>query len=132
MLFLPQIWPVVRHASVLLKDVYDTFLSPTPSRAQSPPNVLLDDLLDSAPPLAAAVDNLSDEIFGTPDSPSDLVQSRNEFARALVNVASAVKAFWKVKEDARPANDKGSRAYFVDQFAQLNVAVQSVQWTATP
>ena len=121
----------MRHASVLLKDVYNALLSPTSSRAQSPPNALLDDLLDSAPPFAAAVDNLSNEVFGTPDSPSDLDQSRNEFARALASVASAVKAFWKEREDPRPASDKGSRAYFVDQFTRLNVAVESVQWTVT-
>ncbi|KAH9063444.1 hypothetical protein EDB87DRAFT_1603759 [Lactarius vividus] len=126
-----KIWPVVHHASELLKDVHITLLSPTPSRAQSPPNALLDDLADSAPPFAAAVDNLSDEIFDFPDDPTDFDQSRNEFARALAAVASAVKAFWKGKEDARPVSHKGSRAYFVDQFAQLNVAVESVEWTHT-
>ncbi|KAI9466204.1 hypothetical protein BJY52DRAFT_1240290 [Lactarius psammicola] len=126
-----KIWPVVHHASALLKDVYTALLSPTPSRAQSPPNALLDDLVDSAPPFAAAVDNLADEIFDIPENPSDFEQSRNEFARALATVASAVKAFWKEKEDSRPAGHKGSRAYFVDQFAQLNVAVESVQWTHT-
>ncbi len=121
----------MNHASALLKDIYNTLLPPEPSRTQSPSNTLLDDLLDSAPPFVAAVDELADEIFGTSDSPSDLEQSRNEFARALTTVASAVKAFWKGKEDSRPASEKGSRAYFVDQFNQLNVAVQSLHWTVT-
>jgi hypothetical protein len=126
-----QIWPVVHHASALLKDVYIALLSPVSSRAQSLPNTLLDNLLDSAPPFAAAVDNLADEIFNTPDNSPELEQSRNEFARALATVAGAVKAFWKGKEDPRPASDKGSRAYFIDQFTQLNVAAKSVQWTVT-
>ncbi|KAH9180543.1 hypothetical protein EDB89DRAFT_1919666 [Lactarius sanguifluus] len=126
-----KIWPVVHHASELLKDIHIALLSPTPSRAQLPPNALLDDLADSAPPFAAAVDNLSDEIFDLPDNPTDFDQSRNNFARALAAVASAVKAFWKGKEDNRPVSHKGSRAYFVDQFAQLNVAVESVEWTHT-
>ncbi|KAI9446464.1 hypothetical protein H4582DRAFT_1905869 [Lactarius indigo] len=126
-----KIWPVVHHASELLKDIHIALLSPTPSRAQSPPNALLDDLADSAPPFAAAVDNLADEIFDFPDDPTDFDQSRNEFARALAAVANAVKAFWKGKEDARPVSHKGSRAYFVDQFAELNVAVESVEWMHT-
>lgn len=117
------------HAKALLKDVYIALLSPTSSQAQSLPDALLDDLADSAPPFSAAVDNLADEVFNSPDNSSELEQSRNEFARALATVASAVKAFWKGKEDPRPASDKGSRAYFVDQFAQLNVAVESVEWT---
>jgi len=125
------IWPVVHHASALLKDIYIALLSPTSLRAQSLPNALLDDLLDSAPPFAAAVDNLADEIFNTPDNSSELDQSRNEFARALGTVASAVKALWKGKKDPRPGSDKGSRAYFIDQFTQLHVAVKSVQWAVT-
>ncbi|KAH9079403.1 hypothetical protein EDB83DRAFT_2342405 [Lactarius deliciosus] len=126
-----KIWPVVQHASELLKNIHIALLSPTPSRAQSPPNALLDDLADSAPPFAAAVDNLADEIFDSPDDPTNSEQSRNDFARALAAVASAVKAFWKGKEDPRPVSHKGSRAYFVDQFAQLNVAVESVEWAHT-
>jgi len=116
---------------VLLKDVYIALLSHTSSLRQSLPNTLLDDLLDSAPPFAAAVDNLADEIFNTPDNPSDLDQSRDEFARALATVASAVKASWKGKEDPKPASDKGSRAYFIDQCTQLDAAVESVQWAVT-
>lgn len=126
-----KLWTVVAHASMLLQDIYNSLLSPTPSRAQPPTNALLDDLVDSAPPFAAAVDNLADEIFDAQDSPPDFEQNRNEFARALATIASATKAFWKGKEDPRPASDKGSRAYFVDQFAQLNVAVESVQSTVT-
>lgn len=127
------IWPVVHHTSALLKDVYIALLARRSSLVQYLPDtlLLLDNLLDSAPPFAAAVDNLADEIFNTPDNTSDLDQSRDEFARALATVASAVKAFWKGKEDSRPASDKGSRAYFIDQFAQLNGAVESVQWTVT-
>jgi hypothetical protein len=77
------------------------------------------------------VDNPDDEIFNTPNNPSDLDQSRDEFARAVATVASAVKAFWKGKEDPRPASDKGSRAYFIDHFTHLNAAVESVQWAVT-
>lgn len=119
----------MHHASALLKDVYIALLSCT--SAQSLPNTLFDDLLDSAPPFAAAVDNLADEIFNTPDNPSDLDQSRDEFARALATVASAVKAFWKGKEDTRPTSNNSSRAYFIDQFTQLNAAVESVRWAVT-
>lgn len=121
----------MHHASALLKDVYIALLSCTSPLAQSLPNTQLDDLLDSAPPFAAAVDNLADEIFNTPDNFSDLDQCRDEFASALATVASAVKAFWKGKEDPRPASDNGSRSYFIDQFTQLNAAVESVRWSVT-
>jgi hypothetical protein len=77
------------------------------------------------------VDSLADEIINTLDHPSDLDQSRDEFARALATVAGAVKAFWKGKEDCSPASDKNSRPYFVDRFTQLNAAVESVQWAVT-
>ncbi|KAF8275023.1 hypothetical protein EI94DRAFT_19499 [Lactarius quietus] len=100
------IGPVVHDASALLKDIYIALLSPMSSQARSFPNALLDDLLESAPPFAAAVDNLADEIFNTPDKPSDLEQSRDEFTRALATVASAVKSFWKEKADSRPASEK--------------------------
>jgi hypothetical protein len=107
-----QILPVVHHASALLKDVKIALLSRTSRLARSLPDTLLDDLLDSAPPFAAAVDNLADEIFNSPDILSDLDQSRDKFVRALATVATAVKAFWKGKEDPRPANEKGSRGIF--------------------
>jgi hypothetical protein len=97
-----------QYASALLKDVYIALLSRTSSLV---PDTLLDDLLDSAPPFAAAVDR-ADEIFNTPDNLLDLDQSRDEFARALTTVASVVKAFWKGKEDCGPTSDKCSRAYF--------------------
>ncbi|KAN0137318.1 hypothetical protein V8E53_004763 [Lactarius tabidus] len=76
------ILPVVQHASALLKDVNIALLGP------------------------AAVDNLADEIFNSPDNLSDLDQSRDEFVRALATVATTVKAFWKGKKDPSPANEK--------------------------
>jgi hypothetical protein len=75
---------------------------------------LPDTLLDSAPPFAAAEDNLADGIFNGPDNLSDLDRSRDEFAHTLATVATAIKAFWKEIEDPRPANEKGSRIYFID------------------
>ena len=93
-------------------------------------NALLDHLLDSAPPLVADVDDLATHIYGSSDDPSQLGEARDSFARVLVSMTGAVKAFWKGKEDLRPASEKGSRAYFIEQFAQLNVAVETVQWTA--
>jgi hypothetical protein len=75
-----------------------------------------------------AVDNLATQVYGTPDDPSHLSEARDSFARALSSLASAVKGFWKGKEDPRPAYEKGSRTYFTEQFAQLNVAVEGVQW----
>jgi hypothetical protein len=86
-------------------------------------------LLDSAPPLAAAVDTLATNVYGTPDDPSHLGEARDSFARALTPLTSAVKSFWKGNEDPRLASEKGSRTYFIEQFAQLNVAVEAVQWT---
>ncbi|KAN0137235.1 hypothetical protein V8E53_004945, partial [Lactarius tabidus] len=95
------ILPVVHHASALLKDVKIALLSRTSRLARSLPDTLLDDLLDSAPPFAAAVDNLADEIFNSPDILSDLDQSRDKFVR---------------KEDPRPANERDSRIYFIDHL----------------
>ncbi|KAI9509378.1 hypothetical protein F5148DRAFT_768271 [Russula earlei] len=120
---------IVERTSALFHDVRGALLPPLRAPAQTPPNALLDDLLDSAPPLVAAVDNLATQIYGAPDDPSSLHESRDSFARALTSVAIAVKAFWKGKEDTRPASKKGSRAYFVEQFAQLNAAVEALQWT---
>ncbi|KAN0137308.1 hypothetical protein V8E53_004753, partial [Lactarius tabidus] len=94
------ILPVVHHASALLKDVNTALLSRMSRLAQSLP----DTLLDSAPPFAAAEDNLAGRD----------IQRRDEFAHALATVATAVKAFWKEIEDPRPANEKGSRVYFID------------------
>ncbi|KAI0273625.1 hypothetical protein BC834DRAFT_966125 [Gloeopeniophorella convolvens] len=119
---------LVKRASLLLDDIRISLLPPLRAPAQPPSNPVLDDLLDSALPFVAAVDGLVTRIYSSPDNPSDLEEARNEFARALAAVASAVKGFWKGKEDTRPASEKGSRAYFVEQFAQLNVATQSVQW----
>ena len=79
----------------------------------------------------AAVDDLATEIYGTPDNPSPLDEARDSFVRALTSVARAVKAFWNGKEDTRPASEKGSRTYFIEQFAQLNAAVDAVQWTVS-
>jgi hypothetical protein len=124
-----QIFNVVERASTLFDNIRFTLISPPRAPAQPPPNALLDDLLDSAPPLVAAVDELATRIYGTPDDPSYLDEGRDLFARALTPLSNAVKNFWKGKEDPRPANEKGSRTYFIEQFAQLNVAVEAVQWT---
>ena len=105
-------------------------MPPLRAAAQPPPNALLDNLLDSAPPLVAAVDNLATHVYGSPDDPSHLGDGRDSFARALIFLTNAVKGFWRGKEDPRPASEKGSQAYFIEQFAQLNVAVEAVQWTA--
>jgi hypothetical protein len=78
----------------------------------------------------AAVDDLATHIYGSPDDPSSLGEARDSFARVLVSITSAVKGFWKGKEDPRPASEKGSHAYLIEQFSQLNVAVEAVQWTA--
>ena len=123
-----QIYNVVERTSTLLEDIHSALLSPTRAPAQPPPNALLDDLLDSAPPLVAAVDKLATEIYGTPDEPSSLDEVRDSFARALTPLSSAVKNFWKGREDSRSASERGSRTYFIEKFAQLNVAVESVQW----
>ena len=75
------------------------------------------------------MDNLATQVYGTAEeNASHLSEARDEFARALIAVIAALKKFWKGKEDSRPARLKGSRAYFVEQFVQLNVAVESVQW----
>jgi hypothetical protein len=124
-----QILNVVERTSALINDILGALL-PLRAAAQPLPNALLDHLLDSAPPLVAAVDELATHIYDSPDDPSQLGEARNSFARALVSMTSAVKAFWKGKEDTRSASEKGSRAYFIEQFAQLNVAVETVQWTA--
>ena len=124
-----QIFKAVERTSTLFIDIRSTLLSPPRAPAQPPPNALLDDLLDSAPPLVAAVDELATRIYGTPEEPSHLDEGRDLFARALTPLSSAVKNFWKGKEDSRPASEKGSRTYFIEQFAQLNVAVETVQWT---
>lgn len=120
----------MRRTSALFQDILGAFLAPLRAPAQPPPNALLDDLLDSAPPLVAAVDNLATQVYGTSDDPSQLDEARDSFARALVSMTSAVKGFWKGKEDPRPANERGSRTYFIEQFTQLNIAVEAVQWTA--
>lgn len=122
-----QIFNVVERTSTLFKEIRNALLSPAP--AQPAPNALLDDLLDSAPPLVAAVDELATQIYGTPDEPSSLDEARDSFARALAPLSSAVKNFWKGKEDIRPAHEKGSRKYFIKQFELLNVAVEATQWT---
>jgi hypothetical protein len=103
-----------------------------PPRAAAQPllNALPDNLLDSVPPLVAAVDNLTAHVYGSPDDPSHLGDGRDSFARALISLTNAVKDFWRGKEDPRPASEMGSKAYFIEQFAQLNVAVEAVQWTA--
>lgn len=75
------------------------------------------------------MDELATRIYGTPDEPSHLEEGRDSFARALTPLSSTVKKFWKGKEDSRPASEMGSRTYFIEQFAQLNVAVEAVQWT---
>lgn len=124
-----QIYEVARHTSTLFSDIRSALLSPPRAPAQPPPNALLDDLLDSAPPLVAAVDELATQIYGTPDDPSSLDEARNSFARALTPLSSAVKNFWKGREDSRPAGEWGSRTYFIENLAQLNVAVEAVQWT---
>jgi hypothetical protein len=124
-----QIFNVVERTSTLLIDIRIALLSPPRAPAQPPPNALLDDLLDSAPPLVAAVDELATHIYGTPDEPSHLDEGRDSFARALTPLSSAIKNFWRGKEDSRPASETGSRTYFIEQFAQLNVAVEAVQWT---
>lgn len=74
------------------------------------------------------MDELATQIYGTPDEPSSLDEARDSFARALTPLRSAVKSFWKGKEDSRPAGEKGSRTYFIEKFAQLNVAVEALQW----
>jgi hypothetical protein len=124
---------VAQRTSALFNDIRTALLpaarAPAAQALAPPPNALLDDLLDSAPPLVAAVDNLATQIYGTSsENSSPLNEARDEFARALIAVITAVKNFWKGKEDPRPASEKGSRAYFTEQFAQLNVAVESVQW----
>jgi hypothetical protein len=119
----------VRRTSALFHDIRGALLPPLRAQAQPPPNALLDDLLDSAPPVVAAVDDLATHVYGTPDDPSHLGEARDSFARALTPLISAVKSFWKGKEDPRPASEKGSRTYFIELFAQLNVAVEAVQWT---
>lgn len=119
----------MRRTSALFHDIRAALLPPLRAPAQPPPNALLDDLLDSAPPLVAAVDNLATHVYGTPDEPSHLDEARDSFARAMTPLTSAVKSFWKGKEDPRPASEKGSRTYFTEQFTQLNVAVEAVQWT---
>lgn len=116
----------MERTSTLFNDIRSTLLSH--STAQPPPNALLDDLLDSAPPLVAAVDELATQIYGTSDEPSSLDEARDSFARALTPLSTAVKSFWKGKVDSRPAGEKGSRAYFIEQFAKLNVAVEALQW----
>jgi hypothetical protein len=78
----------------------------------------------------ASVDNLATHVYGSPDDPSHLGDGRNLFARTLISLTNAVKGFWGGKEDPRPASEKGSQAYLIEQFAQLNVAVEAVQWTA--
>ena len=125
-----QITNVVRRTSALFRDILGAILAPLRAPAQLPPNALLDDLLDSAPPLVAAVDNLATQVYGTPDDPSQLGEACDSFARALVPVTSAVKGFWKGKEDLRPANEKGSQTYFIEQFTQLNITVEAVHWMA--
>lgn len=124
-----KIFIVVERTSTLFIDIRSTLLSPPRAPARPPPNALLDDLLDSAPPLVAAVDELATRIYGTPDDPSHLDEGRDSFARALTPLSSAIKNFWKGKEDSRSASEKGSRTYFIENFAQLNVAVEAVQWT---
>jgi hypothetical protein len=124
---------VAQRTSTLFDDVLSVLLvTSRPSSVQTPPppsNALLDDLLDSAAPLVAAMDNLATQVYGTAEeNASHLSEARDEFARALIAVIAALKKFWKGKEDSRPARLKGSRAYFVEQFVQLNVAVESVQW----
>jgi len=119
----------VEHTSALFNDIRGTLLSPPRAPAQPPPNALLDDLLGSAPPLVAAVDELATEIYGTPDEPSRLDEARDSFARALTPLSSAVKNFWKGKEDSRRASERGSRTYFTEQFENLNVDAEAVQWT---
>ena len=125
-----QILNVVRRTSALFHDILGAFLAPLRTPAQPPTNALLDDLLDTAPPLVAAVDNLATQVYGSPDDPSQLGEARDSFARALAPVTSAVKGFWKGREDPRPANEEGSQTYFIEQFARLNIAVEAVQWTA--
>jgi hypothetical protein len=119
----------VERTSTLFDDIRRTLLSPPRAPAQPPPNALLDDLLDSAPPLVAAVDEIATHIYGTPDEPSPLDEARHLFARALIPLSSAVKNFWKGREDSRPASEMGTRTYFIERFTQLNVAVEAVQWT---
>jgi hypothetical protein len=126
---------VAQRTSTLFNDILNAPLLLTAhhsAQAPLPPNGLLDDLLDSAPPLVAAMDNLATQVYGTSENPSHLNEARDEFARALIAVITAVKSFWKGKEDPDPASEKGSRAYFTEQFVQLNVAVESVQWAAIP
>ncbi|KAI0306581.1 hypothetical protein B0F90DRAFT_1665833 [Multifurca ochricompacta] len=124
-----RILVVVQRTSALFNDICSTLLLPLRSSGQaSPPNVLFDDLLDSAPPLVAAVDELATQIYDTPDVPSHLDEGRDGFARALTAVISAVEAIGKGREDSRPSSEMGSKAYFIEQFTRLNVAVQSVQW----
>jgi hypothetical protein len=122
----------VRRTSALFHDIRGALLPPLRAQAQPPPNALLDDLLDSVPPLVDAVDNLATNVYGTPDDPSQLGEARDSFARALTPLTSAVKSFWKGKEDSHshPASEKGSRTYFIEQFAQLNVVAEAVQWTS--
>jgi len=121
----------VQRTSTLFNDIRGALLPPIRAPARPPPNILLDDLLDSAPPLVAATDDLATQIYGTPDDPSSLDDARDSFVRALSSVARAVKAFWKGREDTRPASEKGSWTYFIEQFAQLNVAMDAIRWTIT-
>ncbi|KAI0256690.1 hypothetical protein BJV78DRAFT_1150657 [Lactifluus subvellereus] len=81
-----KILTVAERTSALFNDVR-TALLPIARRAPAaqappppPPNALLDDLLDSAPPLVAAVDNLATQIYGTSsENASHLNEARSEF-----------------------------------------------------
>jgi len=106
---------------MLFNDILSIVLSPPRVPARPPPNALLDNL--------AAVNELALEIYGTPDEPSPLDEARDSFVRALTPLSSAVKNFWKGKEDSRPASETDRRTHFIEQFTQLNVALEAVQWT---
>ncbi|KAI0302029.1 hypothetical protein BC826DRAFT_986712 [Russula brevipes] len=108
---------VVRRTSALFDDIRGTLLPPLRAPTQPPPNALLDNLLDSAPPLVDAVDNLATQVYGSPDDLAHLSDARDSFARALSSLASAVKGFWKGKEGPRRAHEKGSRTYFTWRYA---------------
>ncbi len=64
----------------------------------------------------AAVDNLATHVYGSPDDPSHLGDGRDLFARALISLTNAVKGFWRGKEGPRPASEKGSQVYFIEQL----------------